>query len=72
MKQIFYENAAFELFLDEGEFFVHQFIEPMHLYLISYKDFIEEIQFIKDKSEAWKRLTIIEAGKAAGILSEVA
>ena len=72
MKHVFYENAAFELFVDDGDFFVHQFIEPMHLYLISYKDFIEEISYVRDKSEAWKRLTIIEAGRLAGILEEVA
>ena len=72
MKHVLYENAAFELFVDDGDFFVHQFIEPMHLYLISYKDFIEEINYVRDKSEAWKRLTIIEAGRLAGILEEIA
>ena len=72
MKHVLYENAAFELFLESGEFFVHWFIEPMHLCLISYKDFIEEISYVRDKSEAWKRLTIIEAGRLAGILEEVA
>lgn len=71
MKQVLYEDANKELYLEDGDFFVKTQY-PYNIYEISYRTFIEEIEAMWQYSEAWKRLKIIEAGKAAGILSEVA
>ena len=71
MKELLYEDANTELYHEEGEFYIKTFY-PFHIYELSYKELIEEIYAIPDYSEAWKRLKVIEAGKRAGIISEVA
>ncbi|MBO5928221.1 MAG: hypothetical protein J6Q32_05165 [Clostridia bacterium] len=68
---IIYEDANTEIYLEHGEFYIKKFF-PYHIYELTYKELIEEIYSIPDRSEAWKRLTVIQAGKAAEILSEVA
>ena len=68
--KVYYQDINTTLYLDNNEFYVRTLF-PFRIYEISYKEFIEEIQYVR-RSEAWKRLTIIEAGKEAGIISEVA
>ena len=68
---IIYEDANTEIYLENGEFYIKKFI-PYHIYELTYQELIEEIYSIPDRSEAWKRLKVIEAGKAAEIIEEVA
>ena len=68
---IIYEDANTEIFLENGEFYIKTYF-PFHVYELSYRELIEEIYAIPDRSEAWKRLKVIEAGKAAEIITEVA
>ena len=71
MKHLLYEDAATEIYLEDGEFYYKGYY-PYRQFIISYQEFIEIIQGLWSYSEAWKRLKIIEAGKLAGILTEVA
>ena len=72
MNKIFYECKDFILYLSFVDFEFRKQRTITDLEIISYEEFIREIDTLPDKSQVWKRLTIIEAGKLAGILSEVA
>ena len=72
MNKIFYECKDFILYLSFVDFEFRKQRTITDLEIISYEEFIREIDTLTDKSQVLKRLTIIEAGKLAGILSEVA
>ena len=71
MYDLLYEDAACEIYLECGEFYIKHYF-PLRIYQLSYRELIEEIYSIPDRSEAWKRLKVIEAGRLAGIITEVA
>lgn len=72
MNKIIYENANIVLYFSFATLEFYKQTSITELQEISYKELIELIKIMPDISEAKKWLAIIEAGKLAGILSEVA
>lgn len=72
MNQVFYASEEFILYFSFIDWEFHKQKTITDFEKISYADFIREIERVPDRSQAWKHLTIIGAGKIAGILEEIA
>jgi len=71
MYELLYEGD-FTLYLSYFDFEFYKQSSISDCQMLTYKDLIKEIQNIPDKSAAWKRLAVVQAGLKAGILKEVA
>ena len=72
MNELIYDSPKLTLYFSWSlfEFFKQTSISDCTI--ISFEQLIKEIEAIPDKSEAWKRFTIVHFGKKTEILKELA